>query len=210
MGGIYDDNKFSKRRGCRIGEMDLSIYEIVKEGNPILREKAKPIPKVNDAIIRLLDNLKDTLHVTPRGVGLAAPQIGIGKRAFVIELAESEVYIEMINPQLSSLGGKEEGWEGCLSVPGVEGLVPRAERLTVKYMDREGNEQELEAEGYLARVIQHENDHLEGVLFRDRAISIADVTEKQVEDGQEEDGQEEDTDKDDTDKVNADKVNADR
>ena len=159
----------------------MSVYQILKEGNPVLREKAKHVTKVNNAVIRLLDNLRDTLRVTPRAVGLAAPQIGISKRAFVVELADNEIYLEMINPQLFDLEGKVEGWEGCLSIPGIEGLIPRAEKLTVKYMDREGQIQELDAEGYLARVIQHENDHLEGVLFRDKAVSIADITVQQNE-----------------------------
>lgn len=148
----------------------MAVYQILKEGNPVLREKAKPITKVNDAAIRLLNNLRDTLRDTERGVGLAAPQIGISKRAFVVELKESEAYYEMLNPELVDLEGNEEGWEGCLSLPGLEGLVPRAEKLKVNYIDREGCRRELLAEGYLARVIQHENDHLEGILFRDRAL----------------------------------------
>ena len=150
----------------------MAVYQIVKEGNPVLREKAKPITNVNDAAIRLLNNLRDTLWETDRGVGLAAPQIGISKRAFVVELKEQEAYYEMINPELSDLEGSEESWEGCLSTPGLEGLIPRAVKLKVSYTDREGNRRELQAEGYLARVIQHEIDHLEGVLFRDRAVAF--------------------------------------
>ena len=163
----------------------MAVYQIVKEGNPVLRERAKPITRINDAAIRLLDNLRDTLRDTTKGVGLSAPQIGISKRAFVVELAESEIYLEMVNPELTDMEGSEEAWEGCLSVPGIEGLVPRAGKLRVKYTDRESRECELTAEGYLARIIQHENDHLDGLLFRDKAVSINTEPEKDREDGQE-------------------------
>ena len=152
--------------------MALSIYQIVKEGNQVLREQAKPIGKINDAAIRLLDNLRDTLRDTPKGVGLAAPQIGISKRAFVVEIAEEGVYYEMINPVLSEAEGVEEAWEGCLSVPGLEGLIPRAGKLRVTFTDREGKPCEIVAEGFLARIVQHEYDHLDGVLFNDKATSF--------------------------------------
>ncbi len=148
----------------------MAVYQIVKEGDPVLREKAKPINKVNDAAKRLLDNLRDTLFETDTGVGIAAPQIGVSKQAVVI--ATEEDYLEMINPQIIDQEGSEEGWEGCLSVPGVEGLVPRATRITARYYDREGRLCEVKAQDFLARVIQHEVDHLSGVLFIDRAEQI--------------------------------------
>lgn len=148
----------------------MAVYQIVKEGDPVLREKAKPINKVNDAAKRLLDNLRDTLFETDTGVGIAAPQIGVSKQAVVI--ATEDDYLEMINPQIIDQEGSEEGWEGCLSVPGVEGLVPRATRVTARYYDREGRLCEVKAQDFLARVIQHEVDHLSGVLFIDRAEQI--------------------------------------
>ena len=148
----------------------MAVYQIVKEGDPVLREKAKPINKVNDAAKRLLDNLRDTLFETDTGVGIAAPQIGVSKQAVVI--ATEEDYLEMINPQIIDQEGSEEGWEGCLSVPGVEGLVPRATRVTARYYDREGRLCEVKAQDFLARVIQHEVDHLSGVLFINRAEQI--------------------------------------
>ena len=148
----------------------MAVYQILKEGDPVLREKAKPINKVNDAAKRLLDNLRDTLFETDTGVGIAAPQIGVSKQAVVI--ATEEDYLEMINPQIIDQEGSEEGWEGCLSVPGVEGLVPRATRVTARYYDREGRLCEVKAQDFLARVIQHEVDHLSGVLFIDRAEQI--------------------------------------
>lgn len=162
----------------------MAVYQIVQEGDPVLREKAKPVMKINDAAIRLLDNLRDTLRDVPKGVGLAAPQIGISKRAFVVEITNEEIYsdqvfYEMINPELFDMEGKEEGWEGCLSVPGREGLVPRAGKLKVRYTDREGRACEMSAEGYLARVIQHENDHLDGLLFPDKAVAMNDNIEQE-------------------------------
>ena len=150
----------------------MSVYQIITEENAVLRLKANTVTKFNAGLIRLLDNLKDTLHETERGVGLAAPQIGVSKRVFVVELPEDEAYYEMVNPELMEMEGSQEGWEGCLSVPGLEGLVPRAEKLRVRYTDREGQNHELFAEGYLARIIQHEYDHLEGVLFRGRAVAF--------------------------------------
>jgi len=161
----------------------LAVYQIINEKDGILREKAKAIPRVNNAIIRLLDNLRDTLHETRKGVGLSAPQIGISKRAFVVEVADEGIYYEMINPELSNMKGREEAWEGCLSVEGVEGFIPRAQKLRVVYTDREQQQRELVAEGYLARIIQHEYDHLEGLLFRDRALNIRDI-EKKPEEGE--------------------------
>ena len=148
----------------------MAVYQIIKEGDPVLREKAKPIKTVNAAALRLLDNLRDTLFETETGVGLAAPQIGVSKQAVVI--ATEDDSLEMINPQIIEKEGSEEGWEGCLSVPGVEGLVPRATKLVVRYYDREGRLCEAKAQDFLARVIQHEVDHLSGVLFTDRAEQI--------------------------------------
>ena len=162
---------------------NLGVYQIVQEGNAVLREKAKPITKINAAAARLLDNLRDTLIASGRGVGLAAPQIGISKRAFVIAIPDEEIYYEIINPELLDMEGSEEGWEGCLSVSGIEGFVPRAERLRMRYLDREGAEQEIFAEGYMARVIQHENDHLDGLLFKDRTMTFHALTPEEEDEG---------------------------
>lgn len=149
----------------------MAIYQIVKEGDSVLREKAREIKEITPSVIRLLDNLKDTLHSTSNGVGLAAPQIGISKRAIVVETEETG-FIEMVNPEILSAQGEEEDWEGCLSCPGVEGMVPRATKIKARYLNRDGKSIEIEAEDFLARVIQHEVDHLDGVLFIDRAKVI--------------------------------------
>ena len=156
----------------------MGVYQIVCEGTSVLREKAKEITKFNEATARLLDNLRDTLEATDTGVGLAAPQIGIAKQAVVIR-TEEDGYYEMINPHILSGEGREDGWEGCLSIPGVEGLVPRQQKISVAYKDRQGKAMQLEAEGFFARVIQHEYDHLMGVLFTDRALEVAEIQAKE-------------------------------
>ena len=146
-----------------------------------MREKAKPITKVNDAAIRLLDNLRDTLRETAKGVGIAAPQIGISKRAFVVDIPEDEVYFEVINPEISDMEGSEDAWEGCLSVPGLEGTIKRALKLRLNYIDRESRDCEIVAEGFLARIIQHEMDHLNGIIFIDKATAFRDPDEVESE-----------------------------
>jgi len=150
----------------------LAIYQIVKVGDNILREKAKPVPKINSSIIKLLDNMKDTMD-DALGVGLAAPQVGVSKRVIVIDIGEG--LIEFINPEITSSEGIKKEVEGCLSVPGVKGEVSRAERVIVTGLNRNGDQIEIKAEGLLARALQHEIDHLEGVLFIDIANNIEEI-----------------------------------
>lgn len=149
----------------------MAVYQIVKEGNQVLRENAIEIKEITPSVIRLLDNLKDTLNSTSNGVGLAAPQIGISKRAVIVH-TEDDGLFEMINPVIFAAEGEEEDWEGCLSVPGTEGRVVRASKIKVRYMDRTGRQVEMFAQGFLARVIQHETDHLNGILYVDRALVV--------------------------------------
>ncbi|KUO52439.1 MAG: peptide deformylase [Desulfitibacter sp. BRH_c19] len=150
----------------------MAIYQIVKVGDNILREKAKPVPKINSSIIKLLDNMKDTMD-DALGVGLAAPQVGVSKRVIVIDIGEG--LIEFINPEITSSEGIKKEVEGCLSVPGVKGEVSRAERVIVTGLNRNGDQIEIKAEGLLARALQHEIDHLEGVLFIDIANNIEEI-----------------------------------
>lgn len=147
----------------------MAIYQILGENNPTLREKCKKVPKVNSNIIKLLENMADTMYAA-EGVGLAAPQIGITKRVVVIDVGEG--LIELINPVIISKEGEETDAEGCLSLPGVAGEVTRAARVKVKALDRNGKEQEYTGEGLLARAFQHEVDHLDGILFIDLAKRI--------------------------------------
>ncbi|MGI6550334.1 MAG: peptide deformylase [Syntrophomonadales bacterium] len=144
----------------------MAVYKVVLMGDPVLREKAKPVREINDSVLRLLDNLRDTMYEYD-GVGLAAPQIGISKRVIVID--NGEQYYELINPEIIRSQGQEKAIEGCLSIPNLNGKVKRAARVVVKGLNRQGEEQLIEASGLLARALQHEIDHLEGILFVDRA-----------------------------------------
>ncbi len=148
----------------------MAVYKVVLMGDPVLREKAKPVKEINDSILRLLDNLRDTLHEY-EGVGLAAPQIGVSKRVIVVE--NGDEYYELINPEIIKEEGRETAIEGCLSIPQLTGKVKRAARVTVKGLNREGKEVTIEADGLLARAFQHEIDHLDGILFVDRAEWVA-------------------------------------
>lgn len=145
----------------------MAVFKIVTLGDPILREKARPVEKITPRIHRLLDNMAETMYAAP-GVGLAAPQIGVSKRIIVVDVGEG--LIELINPEILVAEGEEIGVEGCLSIPGVQGEVPRAAVVVVKGQDRYGQTKELKAQGLLARALQHEIDHLDGVLFIDKVV----------------------------------------
>jgi len=118
---------------------------------------------------KLLDNLRDTMY-SAKGVGLAAPQIGVSKRAIVVDTDEK--LIELLNPEIMEFSGSETGEEGCLSLPIVLGDVKRAVHVLVRGLDRYGQEVQLEASGFQARALQHEIDHLDGILFIDKAVNI--------------------------------------
>jgi peptide deformylase len=145
----------------------MAVYQVITTPDQVLRAKAKTVNKINDGVFRVLDNMKDTLYAE-NGVGLAAPQIGISKRLVVIDTGDN--YLELINPEIIEAHGEQVDSEGCLSIPGIVGLVKRAERVVVKSLNRQGEEQILEGSGLLARALQHEIDHLDGILFTDKAI----------------------------------------
>lgn len=150
----------------------MAIRFIVKEPDPVLRERAKPVPKITPNIHKLLDDMADTMYEA-QGVGLAAPQVGILKRVIVMDCGEEYGgLIELINPEIIKKEGEQFGPEGCLSIPGLQGDVRRAQKCTVKGWDRNGQEIEIEGEELLARCIQHEVDHLNGVLFLDVAERV--------------------------------------
>ncbi|MDP5273364.1 peptide deformylase [Chengkuizengella axinellae] len=152
----------------------MAIRVIVKNPDPILREKCKPVTKFNKNLHKLLDDMAETMYDAP-GVGLAAPQIGILKRVIVLDSGEEDGpgLIEIVNPEIIKTSDeKEVGPEGCLSIPSINGEVNRFKAITVKGMDRDGNEVVYEAEDFLARIFQHEIDHLNGVLFTDIAETI--------------------------------------
>jgi peptide deformylase len=157
----------------------MAVYQILQERDALLRQKAKEIPVITANVTRLLDHLRDTLRAHKTGVGLAAPQIGVSKQAIVIQFqqdeTEEEVYYELINPRIVESEGVERDSEGCLSIPDMVGEVDRAAKVRVAGLDRQGNPVEYAADGYLARIFQHEIDHLNGILFVDRAVNLTPV-----------------------------------
>lgn len=149
----------------------MAIKMIVKDPDPVLREMCKPVPKITPNILKLLKDMADTMY-DAEGVGLAAPQIGVTKRVIVMDVGDDHGLIELINPEIVERRGEQFGPEGCLSIPGFSGDVRRAEWVKVKGLDRNGNEIEVEGTELLARCIQHEVDHLNGVLYTDLAESF--------------------------------------
>ncbi|MGP3777763.1 peptide deformylase [Halanaerobium saccharolyticum] len=149
----------------------MSLLNVREIGDPVLRSKAKEIDEVNKKTLTLIDNMFDTMYEED-GVGLAAPQVGILKRIAVVDIREGNK-ITLINPEIIAEEGKAIMEEGCLSIPGETGDVIRAEKIKVRTLNKEGKEIEFEAEGFEARAIQHEIDHLDGVLFVDKIVKIA-------------------------------------
>ena len=147
----------------------MAILNIVKEGDPVLRKTCRPVDRITPRVIRLLDDMKETL-TDADGVGLAAPQVGVMRRIAVIE--NDGEFIELINPEIVSDDGVQEELEGCLSVPGVWGITHRPMKVTVRAMNRDGEEFTVSGEGLLARAFCHEIDHLSGTLFTDNAVRI--------------------------------------
>jgi len=143
----------------------MATRKIVTIGNETLRKKSKPVVAFDESLHQLLDEMKQTM-IEKRGVGIAAVQVGVLRRAIVIELDEDE-YLEVINPEIIKTKGKVSNSEGCLSVPGFYCDVPRPRYVKIRAFDRDGNEYEFEAEDYIARCVCHEIDHLDGVLFVD-------------------------------------------
>jgi peptide deformylase len=155
----------------------MAIREVLKMGHPLLREVSAPVTEFgSEALHRLIADMDETMR-SLSGAGIAAPQIGVGLRVVIFEVASNPryphvgpiPYTVLINPVLTPLGEEQdEGWEGCLSVPGLRGLVPRFRRLRYQGMDALGNPIDREVEGFHARVVQHEVDHLDGILYPQR------------------------------------------
>ena len=165
----------------------MALREIVYLPNPILRKKAKPVTKFDKDLQALIDDMIETMREAP-GVGLAAPQINLPMQLAVIEYAEDQDEDEekaedapppekklfvIINPEITKRSEEKVlGVEGCLSIPGLIGEVERHESVQVKALNRHGNPFKIKAEGWLARIFQHEIDHLNGVLFTDKATQV--------------------------------------
>ncbi len=143
---------------------------ILRYGAPVLQQKAVPVAAITSEIDALIDDMRETMHAAA-GVGLAAPQVGESLRLCLVDLSggsRADQMLILINPDVVEREGLQLKEEGCLSVPGIEATVPRPLRLTVRAQDRDGDVREIRAEGLLARAIQHEVDHLDGILFLDR------------------------------------------
>ena len=158
----------------------MAIRRILVLGeDDALRKRARRVDKFDKRLRTLLDDMADTMYKAD-GVGLAAPQVGVLRRAVVIDVGDG--LIELVNPQIVASEGAVVGAEGCLSVPGRRGTVERPERVTVTAQNRDGRAMQLEAEGLLAVAMCHEIDHLDGVLYVDKMIE--DVTDQDDEDGE--------------------------
>ncbi|MFU0825211.1 peptide deformylase [Clostridium sp.] len=146
----------------------MAVREIIKADNQLLRRKSRRILEVDDEVLELIQDLKDTLY-NADGIGLAAPQIGVLKRAFIIDLRNGKEPLILLNPKIVKKIGQYEDSEGCLSYPGYEGIVVRPRRVIVTGMNEKGKIVQYDASGLMARAICHETDHLDGVLYMDIA-----------------------------------------
>jgi peptide deformylase len=169
----------------------MAVREIVTLPDPVLRLKARKVPAVDDEVRQLINDMIETMRVAP-GVGLAAPQVGDSRRVIVVEYAEPpeqegelakppKLY-PLVNPEIVRHSSDlVTGVEGCLSVPGLIGQVERFDAITVKGLNRQGQPVRIKATGWLARIFQHEMDHLDGTLFIDRASEVWQGEEKDIE-----------------------------
>ncbi len=148
----------------------MAVRSILSFDHPALRERARRVGRVDATVVRLLDDLAETMYAAP-GAGLAANQIGVALRAMVVKGDESQHYA-LVNPELVKKEGSQVGYEGCLSFPGWVGEVERAESVVVKGLNRKGREVRIKSAGFTARAFQHELDHLDGVLFTDRLTHL--------------------------------------
>lgn len=155
--------------------MDENILRIYKYGDDVLNLKAKEVKNIDEEIIELLHKMTATMYSTNNGIGLAAPQVGESRQMSVIDLSmgmKPEERMVLINPEIVESDGEETGEEGCLSLPGISAPVKRKTRLLLRYFDLEGKDHQREFQGFMARAIQHEIDHLQGVLIIDRVSSL--------------------------------------
>lgn len=147
----------------------MAIRNILTERESLLHKTCRPVTEFNDRLWTLLDDMAETLHKAD-GVGLAAPQVGILRRVFVMDVGDG--LVEVINPEFVEKKGKQEDVEGCLSCPGEYGITRRPKYVKIKAQDRHGNEFFLEGEDLTARCICHESDHLDGILFKKHVIRM--------------------------------------
>jgi peptide deformylase len=158
----------------------MAIRPVLKMGHPVLRQVAAPVAQFDPGLVALIADMDETMR-SLHGAGIAAPQIGVSQRVVIFEVQENPryphvapvPYTVLVNPQLTPLGNEmDEGWEGCLSVPGMRGLVPRYQRLRYQGFDQNGAAIDRTVEGFHARVVQHEVDHLDGILYPQRVRDL--------------------------------------
>ena len=147
----------------------MAIRNVVQVGDDILRKKCFEVTAFDEKLAQLMDDLRDTVR-KEEGAGLAAPQVGVLRRAVVVDVAEG--FYELINPVIVESKGEQRGYEGCLSVRGQRGIVTRPLVVKVEYSDRHGKRKKLVARGFFARAVCHELDHLDGILYTDRAERV--------------------------------------
>lgn len=152
----------------------MSRLFVVQTGDPVLRQKCTEVKSFNEKLWKLLDDMKETVRAE-NGAGLAAPQIGLPERVVVIDVEEG--FFEMVNPVILFSKGEQTGPEGCLSVKGKQGTVTRPDKVKAEYRDRYGKKHKLTAVGFFARAVCHELDHLDGVLYTDKADDVRDEDE---------------------------------
>jgi len=173
----------------------MALLRIRHDGDPVLRKKSRKVEKPDPIILLMMDDMAETMYGV-NGIGLAAPQVGVNKRFVVVDVGDGQGLFKMINPRVIATSETScVDVEGCLSVPGLQGEVERPETITVKAMGPDGKYFKKEAEGLLARCIQHEIDHLDGILFTDKAISVWEPKAEEEEAGEDEEGGEEDSGK---------------
>lgn len=167
----------------------MALRKIICIEDELLRKKSRPVEKFDEKLHKLLDDMAETMY-NANGVGLAAPQVGILRRAVVIDVGDG--LVELVNPVIVESDGQQSGPEGCLSIPGRSGVVTRPNHVKVRAQDADGNAIELEAEEFFARAVCHELDHLDGVLYvdkMDREILEGDEEYEPVDGDEEEDGE---------------------
>lgn len=154
----------------------MAVLKVIKAGDPILRQPTQPVTRITKRVSRLIEDMIETMYAVD-GVGLAAPQVGVSKKIAVIDVGEGP--IALINPKIIEGSGEDIDVEGCLSVPGKQAYVKRMATVKVQALNKKGKPVQIEAEGLLARALQHEIDHLNGILFTDL------VDEKDIFEGEE-------------------------
>lgn len=154
----------------------MAIRNVVLEGDPVLTKKCRPVEDFDAKLAQLIDDMIETMHLK-KGVGLAAPQVGILKRVVVIQVDPDGKIFELVNPEIIESSGTQESVEGCLSCPGEFGVTRRPMKVKVKAQDRFGNEHFYEGEALLAKAFCHELDHLDGILFKTHVIRMLDEDE---------------------------------